>query len=121
MAAAGRSDELAASAENGIVVARVDGVQRDDLKEMAMALRTQDGVDVAILGAALDGGGAALLAAVSDGAPYNAAELIADAARAIKGGGGKGEAFAMAGGKDGGAIDEALNLARQAAGLQPGR
>ncbi len=117
LAAAGRSSELAASAVDGVVVARVDGLGRDDLKELAMAVKDADGVDAVVLGSALAAGGVALVAAVRDGAGHNAASLIAEAAKAVKGGGGKGDTFAMAGGKDPDGLDDALALARAAAGI----
>ncbi len=117
MAAAGRSSDLAASAVDGVVVARVDGLGRDDLKELAMAIKGSDGVDAVVLGAALVGGGVALVSAVREGSERNAAALIAEAAKAVKGGGGKGETFAMAGGKDASGLDDALDLARAAAGI----
>ncbi|MGI9622907.1 MAG: alanine--tRNA ligase, partial [Acidimicrobiales bacterium] len=60
-AAAGRSGELARDAVGGVVVARVDGVSRDDLKELAQAVKHHDEVDVVVLGSALSGGGAALV------------------------------------------------------------
>ncbi len=116
-AARGRSDELVAGAVDGVVVARVDGAGRDDLKELAIALRDTDAVDAAVLGAALDGGGAALVAAVGPGGRFVASDLIADAAKTIRGGGGKGADLAMAGGKDASALDEALDQARAAAGI----
>jgi alanyl-tRNA synthetase len=116
-AAKGRSGELAAGAVGGVVVARVDGMSREDLREVAMNLRSAPGVDAVVLGAALDGGGAALVAAVDDESGHSAAGLIADAAKAIKGGGGRGDDFAMAGGKDAEALDVALDLARAAAGI----
>ena len=46
----------------------------------------------------------------------DASELIADAARTVKGGGGKSPDLAVAGGKDPGALDAALDQARAAAG-----
>jgi len=42
--------------------------------------------------------------------------VIADAAKAIKGGGGKAPELAVAGGKDPGGLDEALAIARRALG-----
>ncbi len=113
----GRSGELADQAVDGVVIARVDGMSRDDLREVAMRLRGHDRVRAVVLGAALDGGGAALVAAVVDGSGFNAAALIAEGAKAIKGGGGRGDDFAMAGGKDAAALDDALDLARAAAGI----
>jgi alanyl-tRNA synthetase len=113
--AQGLAGELAASAVAGVVVARVDSVGRDELKELAVTLRDRDGITAVVLGGEPEGGGAALVAAVSPGQPFGAGDLIAEGAKAIKGGGGRGADLAMAGGKDPAGIDEALNLARQAA------
>ncbi len=115
--AQGLASDLAASATGGVVVARVDTIGRDELKELALKLRNTDGVDVVVLGGEPDGGGAALVAAVTPGHSPTAGELIAEGAKAIKGGGGKGPDLAMAGGKDPSGLDEALSLARQAAGV----
>ena len=115
--AAAQAGELADAAVDGVVVARVDGVSRDQLKDMAVALRDRDGVRMVVLGGEADGGGASLVAAVSVGEDVAAGALIADGAKAIKGGGGKGADLAQAGGKDPGGVDEALELARQAAGI----
>ncbi len=115
--AQGLASELVASATDGVVVARVDNVGRDELKELAVKLRNTEGVDVVVLGGEPDGGGAALVAAVTPGHSPTAGDLIAEGAKAIKGGGGKGPDLAMAGGKDPGGIEEALNIARQAAGV----
>lgn len=108
--------DLAAQAVDGIVIARVDGIGRDELKDLAVALREQPGITAVVLGGAPDGGGAALVAATIADGPA-AGDLIADAAKAIKGGGGKGADLAMAGGKDPEGVDTALDLARAAAGL----
>ena len=116
-AAVGRATELAAGAVDGVVIARVDGLGRDELKDLAVAVRDIEGTLAVVLGGAPDGGGAALVAAVADGADLRAGDLIADAAKAIKGGGGKGPDLAMAGGKDPGGIDEALGLSARAAGV----
>ncbi len=115
--AASKAGELASSAVDGIVIARVDGVSRDDLKEMATSLRDQGDVKAVVLGGAPDGGGAALMSAVTPDSGLHAGELIADASKLIKGGGGKAADFAMAGGKDPSGIDAALDAARAAAGL----
>jgi alanyl-tRNA synthetase len=70
-----------------------------------------------VLGGAPSGGGAALVSAVRKDSGLNAATLIADAAKTIKGGGGKDPLLAMAGGKDAAGIDAALDQARVAAGI----
>jgi alanyl-tRNA synthetase len=110
-----RSGELAADAVDGVVVARVDGLDRDAVRDLAVAVRDQPGVRAVVLGAAPDGGGATLVAAVRPDSGLNASELIAAGAKAIKGGGGKDPLLAVAGGKEPAGIDEALDLARAAA------
>ena len=115
--AAGGADDLAAQATDGVVVARVDGLDRDAVRTLALAVRDQPGIRAVVLGAAPEGGGVALVAAVSPGAELNAGELIADAARTVGGGGGKGADLAVAGGRDPEALDAALAQARTAAGL----
>ncbi|MCB0971374.1 MAG: alanine--tRNA ligase, partial [Acidimicrobiales bacterium] len=114
LASSGAAD-LAASAVDGVVVARVDGLARDDLRSLAVAVRDQ-GVRAAVLIGAPDGGGVALVAATVPDGP-DAGSLIADAARTVGGGGGKHPELAVAGGKDPDRIDEALDAARAAAGL----
>ncbi len=112
----GRSTELAARAVDGVVVARVEGVTRDDLRALALAVRDHAGVRAVVLGAATEGGGAALVAAVTRDSGLHAAELIADASRTIKGGGGKAADVAVAGGKDAGALDAALDQVKAKVG-----
>jgi alanyl-tRNA synthetase len=116
-AAAGASSDLAASAVDGVVVARVDGLDRDGVRDLAVAVRDVAGVRAVVLGSAPESGGVALVAAVAPDSGLNASELIADAARAVKGGGGKSADLAVAGGKDPSALDAALDLARAAAGI----
>jgi len=58
-----------------------------------------------------------LVAAVRPESGLHASELIAEGAKAVKGGTGKNAELAVAGGKDPSALDEALALARAAAGL----
>ena len=115
-AAAGQSGDLAATAVDGIVVARVD-MDRDGLRDLAIAVRDTEGIMGVVLGGAPESGGAALVAAVTPDSGLHASELLADAAKAVKGGGGKNAELAMAGGKDPSRLDEALDLARQAAGI----
>ncbi len=111
--ATGRAAELAAGAVDGIVVARVDGLSSGDLRELAVAIR-QTGVRRVILAGATDTGGAALVAAVTPGTG-EAADLVKDAGRAIQGGGGGKGDIAVAGGKNPAGVDEALQIAGDAA------
>ncbi len=109
-----RSGSIAAAAKDGIVVARVDDISASDLRDLALAVRASGVMRAVVLGGVTDTGGVALVAAIQEGFTANAGELIKDAARAVGGGGGgKGE-IATAGGKNPAALDEALNLARQA-------
>jgi alanyl-tRNA synthetase len=57
------------------------------------------------------------VAAVAPDSGLHAGELIADAARSVKGGGGKSADLAVAGGKDPARLDDALEQASRAAGI----
>lgn len=114
--ATGRAHGLMAAAIDDVVVARVDGVGRDDLRDLAVAVRDL-GARAVVLGGAPDDGGAALVAAVAPNSGLDASTLIAEAARTVKGGGGKSPDLAVAGGKEPAALDEALGQARTAAGI----
>jgi alanyl-tRNA synthetase len=116
-AAGSRAGELAAGAADGVVVARVDGVARDDLRDLATAVRAHPGVRAVVLGGEPPGGGVALVAAVTKDSGLTAAELIAEPARTVGGGGGKSPDLAIAGGRDAARLDEALDQARAAAGI----
>jgi alanyl-tRNA synthetase len=109
LASAGAS-ELAAAGVDGVVVARRDSVGRDELRDLAIAVRDQPGVRVVALGAAPEGGGAALVVAVPKSSSLHAGDLLATATKAIQGGGGKDPHLAVAGGKHGAGIDDALAL-----------
>jgi alanyl-tRNA synthetase len=107
--------DLAASAVDGVVVARFDGSARDELKDLAVAVRDQPGVRAVVLVGEPEGGGVALVAAVTKDSDLDAAALLQDAAKAVGGGGGGKGDIATAGGRDASKIDEALALARAAA------
>jgi alanyl-tRNA synthetase len=113
LASAGAA-ELAAAGVDGVVVARRDSVGRDELRDLAVAVRDQPGVRVVALGAAPEGGGAALVVAVPKSSSLHAGDLLATATKAIQGGGGKDPHLAVAGGKNGAGIDDALALVRAA-------
>jgi alanyl-tRNA synthetase len=116
-AAGGQAGALAAQAVDGVLVARVEGLDRDGLRDLAIALREQPGMRAVVLGTAPDAGGAALVAAVTPDSGFDASALLADAKAHIKGGGGKDPLLAVAGGKDADGIDPALDSVRAAAGL----
>ena len=107
-------DELAAAAVEGKVVVRIDGLPRDDYRELALSVRNKAGIAAAVIGGEAEGGGVALVAAVTKESGLNAGALIGEVSRLIKGGGGKGEELAVAGGKDAAGIDPALDAIRNA-------
>ena len=113
--ATGRAGELAAAAVDGVVVQRVDGLDTGDLRDLALAVRNEPGVDVVVLGGVTSAGGVSLVAAVTPATGIQAASLIKDAAKAVGGGGGGKGDVATAGGRDPAGMDEALRIAADAA------
>jgi len=109
--ASGRAAELAANAVDGVVAERIDGLSPGDLRELAIAVR-QQGIATVVLVGESDSGGASLVAAVNPAGGAQASDLIKDAAKAVKGGGGGKGDVAVAGGKDPAGLDEALAIAR---------
>ena len=113
--AGNRAGELAATAVDGVVVARIDGTTRDEVRELALAVRQQPGIRAVVIGGEPEGGGVALVAAATKESGLDAKTLIADAARTVGGGGGgKNPELAVAGGRDASRLDEALDQARGA-------
>ena len=115
--ATGRAAELSAGAVNGVVVARVDDLAPSDLRELALAVRQQSAVTAVVLGGVASTGGVSLVAAVNPAFAVPAGTLIRDAAKAVGGGGGGKGDVVTAGGKNPDGLDEALRLAREAAGV----
>ncbi len=118
-AGAGASS-LAAEAVDGVVVVRRDGATRDELRELALAVRESPGVRAVVLAGSPEGGGVALVAAVRKDSGLVASDLLVDAAKVVGGGVGKAAELAVAGGRDASRIDEALELVRTAAGAPAG-
>ena len=112
-----QSEELAAAAVDGTIVARVEADRREDVRELAVALRDRPGIETVVLGASPGGKGVALVAAVTADAGRNASELISGAAKLVGGGGGKAADLAVAGGKLPERLDDALALVRDELGV----
>ncbi len=110
--ATGRAVELAATAQDGVVIARVDGISANDVRDLAVAIRQQSGIKIVVVGAVTDTGGVSLVAAVHSSVTGNASDIIKDAAKAVGGGGGGKGDIATAGGKNPEGLDEALSIAR---------
>ena len=116
--AVGQAPQLAAQAVDGVVVARVDDLERDSLRDLAVSIRDQEGVHAVVLAGALVGGsGVALVSAVTPYSPLNAGALIDDAKKTVGGGGKPADDLAVAGGKHVEQIDAALDQVRAAAGI----
>ena len=106
---------MAASATDGVVAGLVDGIDRDGLRDLAVAIRDRDGVRAAVLGTAPEGGGAILVAAVSGDSGLDAGAILAEAARTIGGGGRPNPEVTLVGGKAPENLPDALEQARAAA------
>jgi alanyl-tRNA synthetase len=113
--ATGRAGELAGTAADGVVVQRVDGLDTGDLRDLALAVRNEPGVDIVVLAGVTTAGGVSLVGAVRPATGIQASSLIKDAAKAVGGGGGGKGDVATAGGRDPSGIDEALRIAADAA------
>ena len=114
-AALGRADDLAADATDGLVVAEVPDIDRDSLRDLAVAVRDHDGVRAVVLGTVPPGGGVAMVAAVAADSALDAGALLADAAKTIGGGGRPNPDLTVVGGKSPEHLAEALEQARAAA------
>src|SRR5262249_12660895 len=82
-AARGQAAELATMASAGVLVPRVDGIAAPDLRDLAIAVRQQPGIEVVVLAGVTPGGGVSLVAAVTPGFGGEASALIKDAAKAV--------------------------------------
>jgi len=126
---AAEAPALAATAVDGIVVERRDGLTNDELRQLAIATRDALGTGiVGLVGVAPDGDKAAVAVAVSKDLVergVQAGAIAADAAKALGGGTGRQPDVAVGGGPDAAAIEDARTLlvqrAKEAAGAEPGR
>ncbi len=108
---------LAATADGGVVVARRDGLAQDLLRDLAQSARASAGLRAVVLGGSPDGEKAALAVSADrngDRAEVHAGELVRRIAPLLGGGGGGSPEVAVAGGRDPGGIDQALDEARRA-------
>jgi alanyl-tRNA synthetase len=103
--------QLAADAENGVVVARQDSVEPDALRSLAQAVLRHDGVHAVALAGSPDGGKVALV--VATGGEPNATDVVRALGQLIGGGGGGTAELANAGGRNVSGIEEALAEARR--------
>jgi alanyl-tRNA synthetase len=102
--------ELLSSAVDGRVVARRDGLDHGELRELALSVRDADKVSAVGLIGSPDGVKVALVVAVTKGEVLDAKVIAAEVAKVVGGGGGGSPELATAGGRDVAAIDTALAL-----------
>jgi len=97
-----------------VLAARIDGMDRKQLRELADSLRNQWKSATMVL-ASVDDGGIAIVAAVTKDltAKIHAGKLVGAVAQATGGKGGGRPDMAEGGGKDIGALDAALDAARR--------
>ena len=109
---AAEAGTLIATALDGAVVARRDGLAPDQLRDLAQSVRTRGGLRVVVLGGSPDGVKASL-AVSADATGAHAGDLVKQIAPLLGGGGGGKPELAVAGGKDPSGIDGALDEARR--------
>jgi alanyl-tRNA synthetase len=107
---------LGTEAVDGVVVARRDGLDPDALRDLAQAARTSAGLRAVVLGGSPDGAKASLAVSADPAGPdpVHAGELVRRVAPLLGGGGGGSPEMAVAGGRDPGGVDRALDEARHA-------
>jgi alanyl-tRNA synthetase len=106
---------LAATAVEGLVVARRDGLDPDLLRDLAQTARTTADLRVVVLGGSPDGKRATLVVSAGGSGDHrvDAGDLVKQLAPLLGGGGGGSPEMAVAGGKDPAGIDRALDEARR--------
>ena len=108
-------DALAKTAENGLVITQVTGVDQDGLRELAATISSRDGIRAVVLGLAPEGGGAALVSIVTSDSGLDAGALVSESAKTIGGGGRLNSEMTVIGGRQPENLQEALDQARDAA------
>jgi alanyl-tRNA synthetase len=116
--AGSQAESLLDRASDGLLVAEVTSESRDEVRELAVALRDRPGIEAVVLGSSPGGKGVAIVAAVTTESGLHAGDLIAPAARVVGGGGGRSADLAMIGGKFPERLGEALDMVREQLGLE---
>jgi alanyl-tRNA synthetase len=112
--AASAAGDLAASASDGAVVARRDGVGPDDLRQLAVATRDALGPNALVVLLGVHEGKAGIAAALGKdrvAAGASAAELVAPVAKLLGGGTAKNPELVVGGGPNVAAVEDALAAA----------
>ena len=108
-----RVAELAAAASDGLVVLRLDGLEPNELRQLALRLRDRPGMKgVGLVGLAAPGR-VALVVATTASSGLDARSAASAAAKEIGGGGGGSPELATAGGREEAGIEQALSVLRE--------
>jgi alanyl-tRNA synthetase len=105
-----RAAELAGTVDQGVVVARVDDLSPDELRDLAQSVRRQ-GPDLVVVAGSPDGTKVSL--AVASGGGVDAGATAKRLAALVGGGGGGSPELAVAGGREVAKIDDMLAEARR--------
>lgn len=113
--AAGRAERIG---EHALAVLEERDMSPEAMRALALQTRDRMISGVVVVGSINDGKGALVAAVSADlvAKGLSAAELISPAARLLGGGGSRDPELAQAGGPNGTALPDALDLAREAAG-----
>jgi len=107
---------LAGSAEDGVVIARLDGRDQQALRTIAAELVAREGIGAVGLIGSPDGEAVAIAVAI-EGEEGDAPSVVRAAAKVVGGGGGgKDKRLAVGGGRDTSEIETALDVLRGALG-----
>ena len=103
--------------ESSLLVAVQEALRADELRALALQIRSRMGSGIGVFGSQRDGKGAlvAFVSADLTAAGVSAADIIAPAARILGGGGSRDAELAQAGGPNGDRIQDALEDARAVA------
>lgn len=110
-----QAGSLVEAAEEGVVAAEVSDIDRNQLRDLAIAVRQDTKVKAVILGAAPESGGVALVAAVKPDHGLHASEILSPALKLVQGGGAQNPELAAGGGKDASKLSDAIALAKATA------
>ena len=104
------AEQLLSSAADGLVIARQDGLDANELRELALSVRDRPGIRGVALAGAPGDGRVALVVAVTKESGLDARAAASEAAKAVGGGGGGSAELATAGGRDESGIDRAVEV-----------
>ena len=104
------AEQLVASQNSGRIVGRRDGLDQNELRELALLVRDRPGIEAVALIGASTADRVGLVVATTTSSGLDARALATDAARLVGGGGGGTPELATAGGRDTSRIAEAQAL-----------